>query len=318
MWPEGRLIWLLPTLSWPEGCRQLSQGWKTKLTMAAPAAACHCCFFVSAWSPPQNMSATACACVEVRSLPPLPLLFPKELSWEKGSWQLVRNTDTGSLIAQLYNQYCSTSTIWKCVHVMDSMDLDIFWLDWFLLNDCWCSLDPTQRTEHCSPLLVRQLPSRSRPGRGKGDKDMCVWVSLFAQPSPFPIKALQPQAPGSQTFTMWPFFGVHALLLVAVILSPVTAAAWSENDVTGEDVYPPLWDLAPENLLDFPVKDNKIVINAWNYPDRLGVYKSLLNASAKYFGAFGPQNSGNILWGLPLQHGWQYHTGMNYFLKMLD
>ncbi|NXT63139.1 LEG1H protein, partial [Chaetops frenatus] len=101
-------------------------------------------------------------------------------------------------------------------------------------------------------------------------------------------------------------FGMHAFLVVAVAL---TAAAQSENDVTGEDIYPPLWDLALENPLDFPVKENKIVINAWNYQDRLGVYKSLLNASAKYFGAFGPQNSGNILWGLPLQHGWQFRTG---------
>ncbi|NXY62547.1 LEG1H protein, partial [Callaeas wilsoni] len=104
-------------------------------------------------------------------------------------------------------------------------------------------------------------------------------------------------------------FGIHALLLVAVTPSPVTAAAQSENDVTGEGVYPPVWDLAAENLLDFPIKDNKIVISPWNYQERLGVYKSLLNASAKYFGAFGPQNSGNILWGLPLQHGWQFRTG---------
>ncbi|NXD21931.1 LEG1H protein, partial [Spelaeornis formosus] len=104
-------------------------------------------------------------------------------------------------------------------------------------------------------------------------------------------------------------FGIHALLVVTLTLSPVTAAAQNENDVTGEDVYPPLWDLAHENLLDFPVKDNKIVINAWNYQDRLGVYKSLLKASAKYFGGFGPQNSGNILWGLPAQHGWQFRTG---------
>ncbi|NWW37819.1 LEG1H protein, partial [Panurus biarmicus] len=104
-------------------------------------------------------------------------------------------------------------------------------------------------------------------------------------------------------------FGIHALLVVTLTLSPVTAAARSENDVTGEDVYPPLWDLAPENLLDFPVKDNKIVLSAWNYQDRLGLYKCLLNASAKYFDAFGPQNSGNILWGLPLQHGWQFRTG---------
>ncbi|NXK29821.1 LEG1H protein, partial [Piprites chloris] len=103
--------------------------------------------------------------------------------------------------------------------------------------------------------------------------------------------------------------GIHALLTVTITLSTVTAAAWSENEVPGENEYPPLWDLAPENLLDFPVKDNKIVINAWNYQERLGVYKSLLNASAKYFSAFGPQNTGNILWGLPLQHGWQFRTG---------
>ncbi|NXH28365.1 LEG1H protein, partial [Myiagra hebetior] len=104
-------------------------------------------------------------------------------------------------------------------------------------------------------------------------------------------------------------FGICTLLVVTAALSPVTAAARSENDVTGEDAYPPLWDLAPASILDFPVKDNKIVISAWNYQERLGVYKSLLNASAKYFGAFGPQNSGNILWGLPLQHGWQFRTG---------
>ncbi|NWY65561.1 LEG1H protein, partial [Erithacus rubecula] len=104
-------------------------------------------------------------------------------------------------------------------------------------------------------------------------------------------------------------FGLCALLAVTLTLSPASAAGQSGNGVTREDVYPPLWDLALENLLDFPVKDNKIVINAWNYEDRLGVYKSLLKASAKYFGAFGPQNSGNILWGLPLQHGWQFHTG---------
>ncbi|NXE79399.1 LEG1H protein, partial [Cochlearius cochlearius] len=104
-------------------------------------------------------------------------------------------------------------------------------------------------------------------------------------------------------------FVIHALLIVTVILSPATAAAQSEKDATGEDTYPPLWDLAPENLMDFQVKDNKIVINAWNYQERLGVYKNLLNSSAKYFTAFGSQNSGNILWGLPLQHGWQFRTG---------
>ncbi|NXI35077.1 LEG1H protein, partial [Galbula dea] len=103
-------------------------------------------------------------------------------------------------------------------------------------------------------------------------------------------------------------FGIPALLLVTLTLRPATATAWSENDATG-DIYPPLWDLAPENLLDFPVRNNKIVINPWNYPERLGMYKTLLKSSAKYFTTFGPQNFGNILWGLPLQHGWQFRTG---------
>ncbi|NXD76703.1 LEG1H protein, partial [Halcyon senegalensis] len=103
--------------------------------------------------------------------------------------------------------------------------------------------------------------------------------------------------------------GIHALLIVTLTLSPATATAWSENDAIGEAAYPPLWDLAPENLLDFPVKDNKIVINAWDYQQRLGMYKILLNFSSKYFATFGSQNFGNILWGLPLQHGWQFHTG---------
>uniref|UniRef100_A0A8B9GBY3 Chromosome 6 open reading frame 58 n=1 Tax=Amazona collaria TaxID=241587 RepID=A0A8B9GBY3_9PSIT len=94
-----------------------------------------------------------------------------------------------------------------------------------------------------------------------------------------------------------------------VYMVAMTAAAWSEKDATGDDIYPPLWNLAPENLLNFLVKDNKIIINAWNYQERLGLYKSLLNSSAKYFTAFGYQNFGNILWGLPLQHGWQFRTG---------
>lgn len=186
------------------------------------------------------------------------------------------------------------------------------------LKICCCSPDPMGRTEHYSQIANLATP---RQGHWKEGREMETSESespFFAQPSPFMIKALQPQTPGSQTFTMQPYFGLHALLIAAVTLSPATAAAWSEKDATGEDVYPPLWDLAPESLLDFPVKDNKIVINAWNYQERLGLYKNLLNSSAKYFTAFGSQNFGNILWGLPLQHGWQFHTGMSYVVELLE
>ncbi|OPJ73086.1 protein LEG1 homolog [Patagioenas fasciata] len=108
---------------------------------------------------------------------------------------------------------------------------------------------------------------------------------------------------------MLPYCSICALLIVTITLSPATAAPWNEKYATREYVYPPLWELAPENLLDFPVKGNKTVINAWNYQERLGMYKNLLKSSAKYFTAFGSQNIGNILWGLPSQHGWQFHTG---------
>lgn len=118
--------------------------------------------------------------------------------------------------------------------------------------------------------------------------------------------------------TMWPYFSIKALLIVVVTSNTAAATAQSDTDANGGDIYPPLWGFAPENLLDFPVKDNKIVINPWNYQERLGVYKSLLKASAKYFMDFGSQNSGNILWGLPLQHGWQFRTGMNYVLQLLE
>ncbi|KAK1170839.1 hypothetical protein AOXY_G7778 [Acipenser oxyrinchus oxyrinchus] len=72
---------------------------------------------------------------------------------------------------------------------------------------------------------------------------------------------------------------------------------------------PPLWKDVPESLDEFTSQNNKIVINPWNYIERMGMYKLLLNATAKYMTFLGPNNTGNVLWGLPLQHGWQFHTG---------
>ncbi|XP_065257635.1 protein LEG1 homolog [Emys orbicularis] len=108
------------------------------------------------------------------------------------------------------------------------------------------------------------------------------------------------------------FLGQHSLLLVlltTLALSPATVVALTQEDVFKKDVYPPLWHQAPGSIEDFPVHGNKTAISAWNYLERLGVYKILLNYSAKYFTTSGSNNVGNILWGLPLQLGWQYHTG---------
>ncbi|XP_048453203.1 protein LEG1 homolog isoform X1 [Rhincodon typus] len=73
--------------------------------------------------------------------------------------------------------------------------------------------------------------------------------------------------------------------------------------------YPPLWDNVPDSLDSFVTIHNKTLINPWNYQERMGMYKILLNVTAKYMESFGPRNTGNVLWGLPLQHGWQFNTG---------
>ncbi|XP_010624073.1 protein LEG1 homolog [Fukomys damarensis] len=75
------------------------------------------------------------------------------------------------------------------------------------------------------------------------------------------------------------------------------------------DVYPPLWEESPGQFNDYKVENEKYIIDIWNYSQRLGMYKILLNQTTKYFEKFAPDNEQNLLWGLPVHHGWQYHTG---------
>ncbi|XP_069345193.1 protein LEG1 homolog [Eulemur rufifrons] len=75
------------------------------------------------------------------------------------------------------------------------------------------------------------------------------------------------------------------------------------------DEYPPLWRESPAQFSDYRVENGKYIINPWNYIERMGMYKILLNQTARYFEKFAPENEQNILWGLPVHHGWQYHTG---------
>ncbi|XP_063151657.1 protein LEG1 homolog [Candoia aspera] len=99
------------------------------------------------------------------------------------------------------------------------------------------------------------------------------------------------------------------LTLFLLVTKGVSPAHLEIQPQDSEDTFPPLWQLAPENFEDYPVQGHKTVINLWNYLERLGIYKILLKFSAKYFSGLGPDNVTNILWGLPLQHGWQYRTG---------
>uniref|UniRef100_F7EQS4 Chromosome 6 open reading frame 58 n=1 Tax=Callithrix jacchus TaxID=9483 RepID=F7EQS4_CALJA len=75
------------------------------------------------------------------------------------------------------------------------------------------------------------------------------------------------------------------------------------------DLEPPLWKDSPGQLSDYRVENSMYIINPWVYLERMGMYKILLNQTARYFAKFAPENEQNILWGLPLQYGWQYRTG---------
>ncbi|XP_031236190.1 protein LEG1 homolog [Mastomys coucha] len=74
-------------------------------------------------------------------------------------------------------------------------------------------------------------------------------------------------------------------------------------------LYPPFWEESPEQLSDYRLEDGKHIINPWIFTDRMGMYRILLTETATYFARYGPENEQNLLWGLPLQFGWQYQTG---------
>ncbi|XP_054424900.1 protein LEG1 homolog [Pteronotus mesoamericanus] len=92
-----------------------------------------------------------------------------------------------------------------------------------------------------------------------------------------------------------------------ILISCFSASLAEESNLS--DLYPPLWEESPGQFSEYTVENGKYIINPWIYPQRMGMYKILLKQTARYFEKFGPENENNILWGLPLQHGWQYNSG---------
>jgi len=69
--------------------------------------------------------------------------------------------------------------------------------------------------------------------------------------------------------------------------------------------FPPLWNAAPSGTVAL-----NGTVNAWNYTHRLAMYKQILQGSAGHcLWKSNPQQLGNPVWGLPLQHGWQAFSG---------
>ena len=99
------------------------------------------------------------------------------------------------------------------------------------------------------------------------------------------------------------------LLLIYTVISPLSIPVPSVAKH-----YPPGWQDAPGSLAEFPAVvqisgQKKTIIDPWNYLQRMGVYKLMIKHTEPFFNSWGYNNTGNLLWGLPLQFGWQKTSG---------
>lgn len=101
-------------------------------------------------------------------------------------------------------------------------------------------------------------------------------------------------------------------VLICAIISRLSNPVSSQTDVLVRH-YPPGWFEAPSSFEDYPVGqiagETMTIINPWLYLQRMGIFKLMEQYTQGYFNSWGYNNTGNLLWGLPLQFGWQMSTG---------
>ena len=71
------------------------------------------------------------------------------------------------------------------------------------------------------------------------------------------------------------------LNLTTFILAPNPGSSTDINEN-----YPPFWDEVSGNIEDFPVENNKTIINILNYMDQLQMYKILIRKTNKMTNIF--------------------------------
>ena len=96
----------------------------------------------------------------------------------------------------------------------------------------------------------------------------------------------------------------------SVGLAPDPGSTTHENDN-----YPPFWDQIDGNIAEFPVQNNKIIVDPWKYMDRLRIFKILITESNKYFASFGKNSTRNVHWAVTLMYGELFKTGMYILIK---
>ncbi|XP_070562360.1 protein LEG1 homolog [Ptychodera flava] len=97
--------------------------------------------------------------------------------------------------------------------------------------------------------------------------------------------------------------------LFSEVAKKMNSAPPGDVGCTEQVHLPPYWPLAPSRITDYPIANKTVQINPWHYLHRLGLYKILLNATSHCREEFGTDNLGNVMWGLPLQYGWQLESG---------
>ncbi|KAB0364271.1 hypothetical protein FD754_008427 [Muntiacus muntjak] len=105
---------------------------------------------------------------------------------------------------------------------------------------------------------------------------------------------------------MWSSLVISTFLFLSFF--PVGLAPDPGSTTHGNDIYPPFWDQTDGDISEFPVQNNKIIIDPWKYMDRLRIYKILITESNKYFASFGENNTGNVFWALTLFYGRLFKT----------
>ncbi|KAI4567398.1 hypothetical protein MJT46_008611 [Ovis ammon polii x Ovis aries] len=83
------------------------------------------------------------------------------------------------------------------------------------------------------------------------------------------------------------------------------------------DNYPPFWGQTDGDIAEFPVQNNKIIVDPWKYMDRLRIFKILITESNKYFASFGKNDTGNVFWALTLLYGRLFKSGISYYVVIM-
>jgi Leg1 len=83
------------------------------------------------------------------------------------------------------------------------------------------------------------------------------------------------------------------------------------------ELLPPMWaEIKPLDGINFPTDvDGKYIVDVWDYKGRMALYKHMIENTKHCSWESNPAvqdrkiNPNNIIWGLPLQHGWQFSSG---------